>query len=149
MDEEEQGGKRLGANEIASQWEHLVSSLRVDGIPPRVLRGLLFEVLYYYTRYRDISRNEKTIEFFPIMETQGRVYDFMELRLVKKGKNFKRMPRFIEVKSHRAGTKAIDDLRKEAVELRDNFGVGLAVAFPTGKEYPEKFDDWDFLTLPD
>lgn len=148
-DEEEDKDKRLTAKEIATHWEHLANKLKVGGKRPPVLRGLLYEVLYYYTRYRDISRKVKNIEFFPIMETQARVYDFMELRLLKKGKEFKRMPRFIEVKSYRPGEKAIAKLRKEAVDLKNNFGVGLAIAFPVNQKYPAKFDDWDFITLPD
>ena len=56
--DEESGGSKLTAKEIARHWEYLADKFKAKGERPPVLRGLLYEVLYYYTRYRDISRSE-------------------------------------------------------------------------------------------
>jgi len=43
----------------------------------------------------------------------------------------------------------IDRLEEEALDSRGKIGVGLAVAFPASKRYPEDHDDWNFVTLPE
>lgn len=128
------------------QWRIFTERFEVDGGIPSALKGLLFEILYYSTRYEDVMSNEKKVFFFPIMETASREYDFMELRVIKGGF---RDPRFIEVKSKSPDKKNSALFEQEALHLRTQFGVGITVAFPKKRDsYPDDYGDWGFIQFP-